>query len=244
MADGLMHEGVAATIYGIKGIPAVAEEVAVARDLLLAAETGCPLHLSRISTAKSLQLVTQAKAAGVRVTCDVGPHHLVLTDACLETYDPTCKLMPPLRPAADVRALVAGLASGAIDCVATDHTPFAAEEKDVEFALAPWGAVGLETTLPLLFTHLVVPGDISMSQLVRALSVQPACLLGLGDDAGTLAPGKPADFVLMDPALERLVEPKALASRGKNTPLAGRALRGWPVATFVGGHCVWRDGRW
>jgi len=243
VVDGLMHEGVASTLYGLRGIPTVAEETALVRDLLLAADTNCPVHFYRISTADSVRFVARAKAAGIPVSCDVSPYHLVLTDEALANFDTTCKLQPPLRSADHVDVLVSGLAEGIIDCVSTDHTPWTDEEKDVEFAQAPWGATALETTLPLLYTKLVSVGRLSLTRLVEALSTRPAELLGLRDGAGTLRLGSPADFTLVDPETERVVSASDLISKSKNTPLLGQRLHGWPVATFVGGRLVWEDVR-
>ncbi len=236
--EGLMHEGLDATVLGMRGIPALAEEVAVAAAIMIAQETGCPLHLSRISTAGAVRLVAAGKADGAPITCDVSPHHLTLTAAAFNTYDPACKLWPPLRPAADVDALVQGLADGVVDCIATDHTPLTAEEKDVELNQAPWGAIGLETAFAQLYTALVSNGRLSCGQLVAALTCRPAALLGL-PAAGALTPGYPADFTLVDPAAKLAVAVERLLSRSKNTPLLGRTLQGWPVATFVDGRRVW-----
>lgn len=241
LMDGLMHEGLASTCYGLKGIPAVAEETALARDLLLAHDTGCPVHFFRISTATSVRLIAQAKAAGVPVSCDVSPHHLVLTDEALESFNPACKLLPPLRSLNHVEALIDGLAEGVIDCISTDHTPWTAEEADVEITQAPWGAVALETTLALLYTRLVLTGCLGITRLVQALSTRPAELLGLGDGTGTLRPGTAADFTLVDPHKELVVSADHLISKSKHTPLLGHRLRGWPVATFVNGVLVWGD---
>lgn len=209
------------------------------RDLLLAEETRCPLHLSGISTARSVEMVAMAKARGVPVSCDVSPYHLVLTDEDMGTYDPARKLLPPLRPASDRQALIKGLASGVIDCVASNHTPWTAEEHDVEFAQAPWGAIALETTLPLLYTHLVLPGHLSLLQLVRCLSTRSAELLHLLAGEGTLRPGAVADLTLIDPQQERSVVLREQLSRGRNVPIEGVRLQGWPVATYVGGSQVW-----
>lgn len=241
VADGLMHEGLMSTIYGMKGIPASAEETIVARDILLAAETGCPLHLSRISTAGAVRQIAAAKAQGVPITCDVSPYHLVLSDEAVADYDPNCKLMPPLRSRADVAALQAAVADGTIDCVATDHTPLTPEEKDVEFAYAPYGAIALDMAFPLLYTELVHPGRLTLDQLLRAMSCRPAQLLHIADQAGTLQPGAPADFVLVDPRQPRQVDRSTIRSHSKNTPVLGRKLQGWPVATYVDGRLTWRN---
>ena len=221
----------------------MAEEAALARDLLLAADTDCPVHFFCISTANSVRFVAQAKAAGAQVSCDVSPYHLVLSDEALADFNTACKLQPPLRSADHVDALVDGLAQGTIDCVSTDHTPWTAEESDVEFTQAPWGATALEITLPLLYTRLVSTGRLSLTRLVEVLSTRPAELLGLTDGAGTLRLGSPADFTLIDPEKERMVSKMDLISKGKNTPLLGQCLRGWPVATFVNSKSVWEDVR-
>jgi dihydroorotase len=163
----------------------------------------------------------------------------VFTDEALESYNTNYKLMPPLRSAADVEALCSALADGVIDCVATNHTPLTQEEKDVEFSLAPWGATALETTLALLYTELVQQGKMNLSRLVQVLSEKPAQLLGIGSGAGTLQPGSPADFTLVNLEQARPVVPAQMLSRSRNTPLNGRELRGWPQMTYVDGIPVW-----
>lgn len=238
LTNGIMHEGVDSTTLGMPGIPASAEELAVAAAIILARETNCRLHLSRLSTAQSIALVAAAKNEGVPISCDVSAHHLTLTAKAFATYDPSCKLLPPLRTADDVAALIQAVASGVVDCIATDHTPLTQEENDVELSQAPYGASGIETAFAQLYTGLVLTGKLSISQLVAALTIRPAQLLGLMQ-TGALTCGLPADFTLVDPQAQITVDPANLISLGKNTPLTGRKLTGWPVATFVGGELAW-----
>jgi dihydroorotase len=240
--DGMMHEGANATYFGIKGMPALAEEVIVARDLLLAAETCSPIHLSLISSAASVQMIAEAKARGVPVTCDVSAQHLVYTDAALESYDPNYKLLPPLRTEEDRQALRLGVLNGTIDCIVTNHTPLTPEEKDVEFTLAPYGALGLETAFALLFTHWVQNESKYLAQVIAALSAHPARLLRQPAVTGHLVPGSPADFVLIDEKLSRTVRSADLASVSKNCSELNATLHGWPVATFVAGKPVYAVG--
>ncbi|HEY8416646.1 MAG TPA: dihydroorotase [Limnochordales bacterium] len=238
---GVVHEGVHATLHGLPGIPASAEEIVVARDLILAEFTGARLHIAHVSTAGSVALLRAAKARGVRVTADVTPHHLVLTDAEVQADDANWKVRPPLRTAADAAALAEGLRDGTIDCIATDHAPHPLEEKQVEFDRAPFGIIGLETALPVVVTHLVATGRLALADVIAALSWRPAQVLGVA--GGTLAPGAPADVTVIDLDAERVYDPRQGYSRSRNTPLAGRRLRGWPVATMVDGRWVMREGR-
>jgi len=238
---GVMHEGFHSTVHGLPGIPAAAEEIVVARDLALAELTGARLHIAHVTTAKSVALIRAAKTRAVAVTCDVTPHHLVFTDADVDPADANWKVRPPLRPRADAEALVEGLRDGTIDAVATDHGPHLREDKQVEFDRAPAGMIGLETAVPLLLTRLVAAGRLSLPQVIAAMSWHPARILGL--PGGTLAPGAPADIVVIDPDVERVYDPIRGYSHSRNTPLAGQRLAGWPVATMVNGRWVFRDGR-
>ncbi|HLT58826.1 MAG TPA: dihydroorotase [Limnochordales bacterium] len=238
---GVMHEGFHATVHGLPGVPAAAEEIVVARDLLLAELTGARLHIAHVSTAGSVALIRAAKARGVAVTTDVTPHHLVWTDADVEPDDAHWRLRPPLRTAADAAALIEGLRDGTIDCIATDHSPCTLEEKQVEFDRARPGIIGLETALPLLVTRVVAAGQLSLGEVIARLSHHPARALGL--PGGTLAPGSPADLTVIDLNTERVYDPAQGWSRSRNTPLAGWRLQGWPVATMVGGRWVVREGR-
>lgn len=239
---GSMHRGRVSTLLGLRGMPGAGEDVAVARNLLLAEETGGRLHIAHLSTACSLDLVRQAKARGVQVTCEVTPHHLVLTDEALEQrrYDTNCKMSPPLRPAADVEALRQGLADGTIDCIATDHAPHHADDKEVPFPEAAFGIVGLETALGLVLTHLVQPGLLTLSRAIAALSLAPARILGV--PGGTLAEGASGDITVIDPAAVWTVDPAQFASRGRNTPFGGLQLIGRAVHTVVGGRLVMENG--
>ena len=237
-AKGVMHEGDWSTRLGLAGIPGSAEDVMVARDLLLLEDTGGRYHVAHLSTARSLEMVRQAKARGLGVTCEVTPHHLLLTDeeVARTVFSTQCKMKPPLRSERDRRALLAGLADGTIDAIASDHAPHHADEKDVEFDLAPFGILGLETTLALCLDRLVRRQVIGLPRLVELLSSGPARVLGL--PGGTLRPGSPADVTLFDPEGDVTVQAAKFLSRSRNTPFEGWQLRGRPVATVVGGRRV------
>lgn len=241
VADGVMHEGYCSTVYGLRGITRLAEEVMVARDIQLAELTGARLHLCHISTRGSVELVRMAKKRGVKVTAEVTPHHFTLTDEAVGTYDTSTKVNPPLRTADDVAAVKAGLKDGTIDVIATDHAPHTIEEKDVEYNYAPFGMVGLETAVGLAMSELVETGILTVPQLIEKMSVNPARILKL--DRGTLSIGALADVTVIDPEMSEVVKKEELASKGKNTPFAGRELKGIPVATVVGGQIVMRDRR-
>ncbi|MQL52954.1 amidohydrolase family protein [Desulfofundulus thermobenzoicus] len=234
---GAVHEGYMSTLLGLPGIPAAAEEIMVARDIILAEDTGCPLHIAHVSTAGSVRLIREAKARGVPVTAEVTPHHFTLTDRAVAGYDTGTKVNPPLRTEEDVAALKEALADGTIDVIATDHAPHTVEEKDVEYQLAPFGLVGLETALGLVWTELVEPSILSPVEAIRKLTVNPARILGL--PAGTFQVGADADITVIDPELEEVVDPAAFASKGRNTPFAGRRLKGLPAATIVRGKVVY-----
>jgi dihydroorotase len=231
-----MNEGVVSTEIGLPGAPAAAEDVMVARDILLAELTGAHVHIAHVSTAGAVRLVRDGKARGVRVTAEVTPHHLVLTEEAVRTYDPNTKMAPPLRSKRDVEALIEGLADGTIDCVATDHAPHALSEKEGEFDLAAFGIVGLETAVALLLDRLVRPGLLPLPTLVSRLSRDPARLLNL--PGGSLAPGAPADVTILDPERELTVDPARFRSKSRNTPFGGFALTGGPWMTIVGGKIV------
>ena len=238
--EGLMNEGITATTLGLKGIPRESEEISVARNLMLARLTGCPVHIAHVSTRGSVDLIRQAKEAGVNVTCETCPQYFSLTDEAVKGYDTNAKVNPPLRTADDVAAIKEGLADGTIDVIATDHAPHAIEEKDCEFAVALSGMVGLETALGLVMTELVKPGVLSMVEAVKKMTAAPAKVLGL--DSGTLQAGKAADVTVIDPVAAWTVDPSKLHSRSKNTPLGGRKLVGKAVLTIVDGRVVARDG--
>jgi dihydroorotase len=237
LADrGTMHEGLVSTELGLTGQPAAAEDVMVARDIILAELTGAHLHIAHISTAGAVRLVRDARARGVRVTAEVTPHHLLLTDEAARSYDSNYKMAPPLRTKRDVEACREALLDGTIDCVATDHAPHALSDKEGEFAEAANGVVGLETAVPLLLDRLVRPGIVDLPTLVTRLSAGPARLLNL--PGGSLAPGAAADITILDLERAWTVDPAAFRSRGRNTPFAGLTGVGAPWLTLVGGQKV------
>jgi len=237
-AAGVMHEGEWSTRLGLPGIPGAAEDVMVARDLLLLEDTGGRYHVAHLSTARSLEMVRRAKARGLGVTCEAAPHHLLLTDEEVSTseFSTQTKMKPPLRSAADREALLNGLADGTVDAIASDHAPHHADEKDVEFSLAPFGILGLETTLSLCLDRLVRPGVIGLPRLVELLSSGPARVFGL--PGGTLVPGSPGDVTIFDPERKVTVSAARFRSRARNTPFDGWKLRGAPVLTIVGGRRI------
>jgi len=235
-AGGAMNEGAVSTRAGIRAQPSSAESTMVARDLELCALTGARYHVAHISSADSVRLVRAAKQRGLPVTCEVTPHHLTLTDEACAHYDTSAKCNPPLRTLADVTALREALADGTIDAVATDHAPHSAVEKDVEFEQAAFGMIGLETAVPLLL-ELVRAGMLTPAGLVTRMSTTPAGIFGL--PGGKLADGGPADIAVIDPELGWTCAPDGLRSRSRNTPFAGRALRGRAVLTVVGGTIVY-----
>jgi dihydroorotase len=238
---GSVHDGVFAKKYEINGIPSVCESVHIARDVLLAEATGCHYHVCHISTKESVRVVRDAKRAGIRVTAEVTPHHLLLCDEDIPGLDPNYKMNPPLRGREDREALIEGLLDGTIDFIATDHAPHTAEEKGEGMQLAPFGIVGLETAFPLLYTHFVETKKLSLKQLINFLTVKPAETFSL--QAGKLAAGEKADITVIDLQQEQVIDPNTFVSKGKNTPFAGWACKGWPVMTFVGGKLVWQKGR-
>jgi dihydroorotase len=233
-----MNEGAVSTRLGLKGIPAEAEEVMVARDIALAKLTGGRLHIAHVSTAGSVELVRRAKEHGISLTAETCPHYFTLTERELVGYNTNFKVNPPLRSERDVAAVIAGLADGTLDVIATDHAPHAASEKDVEFDLAPFGISGLETALALSM-RLVGSGRLSLMELVARLTVNPARALGL--ECRGITVGASADMTVIDPSLERVVEPGLLMSKGKNTAYAGMKLKGWAVATMCAGRFTYRE---
>jgi dihydroorotase len=235
-AGGVAHEGVVATRLGLAGWPGVAEDVMVQRDILLAEYTGGAVHIAHMSTGRAADLVRRAKAAGIRVTCEVTPHHIALTDEAVASYDTHAKMNPPLRAEEDRLALLAAIADGTVDAIATDHAPHNADEKCVEFSRAPFGVVGLETAVSICLDRLVHGGVIGLPRLVELLSCGPASVLRL--DKGSLKEGADADITVIDLEREFVVAPRAFVSKSVNTPFAGWTLRGGPVMTIVGGRIV------
>lgn len=235
---GLMHEGYYSYIFGLKGIPAAAEEVMVARNVILAKGTRARVHIAHLSTRGSLRIIEEAKKHNLPVTAEVTPHHLTLTDAALADYDTRLKVNPPLRSKEDVQALLEGLQAGAIDALATDHAPHTIEEKEVEFDQALFGINGLETAVSLLLDRLVNKNIIPLSRFVELFSTNPARLLGL-KNKGQLAIGKDADLTLLNLHKETVVDVAQFASKGRNNPYHGWKLRGIPVMTIVAGKVVY-----
>jgi dihydroorotase len=232
---GVMHEGEWSTRLGLPGMPGRGEDVMVARDLLLVEETGGRYHLQHLSTARSLDLIREAKGRGLPVTCEVTPHHLLLTDEEVwrSGFSTHTKMNPPLRSERDRQAMIEGLADGSIDAVASDHAPHHRDEKDVEFSMAPFGIVGLETTLSLCLDRLVHAGILPLGRLVSLLTHQLARIMGL--PGGTLAPGSPADVTLIDLEREVTVDSGTFRSKSVNTHFEGWTLRGGPLLTICGG---------
>lgn len=237
---GNMHEGVVSNELGIKGRPAVAEDIAVARDVLLAEATHTPIHIAHISTKNAVDIVRQAKKRGVQVTAEVTPQHLIFTDEALRTYDTRYKVNPPLRSEDHRKACVEGLKDGTIDAIVTDHAPHEWEEKDQEFNLAPSGFVGLETSIGAILTYMYHTGIIDLNTIVRDMSVVQAKILGV--DAGVIAPGKAADLTIIDLDKEWTVDASQFYSKGKASPFDEMIFKGKAAATIVDGEIVMKDG--
>lgn len=234
---GSMNEGIVSTRLGLTGIPNAAEDVMIARDLILAELTGGRLHVQHVSTARGVAMIREARARGVAVTAEATPHHLTLTDEAVDGYDTNAKMNPPLRTAADVEAVRAGFADGTLDVLATDHAPHHYDEKEQAFDDAPFGIVGLETAFGLCMTELVEKGVLTLPELIRRMSTNPARAFGL--PGGTLAEGTIADVSVLDPSAAWTVDPARFYSKSRNTPFAGRKLRGRAALTIVGGVVVY-----
>lgn len=235
-----LHDGVKAARHGLPGIPSVSESIHVGRDILLAEETGVHYHVCHISAKESVRLVRDGKRAGVRVTTEVTPHHLLLCDEDIpDILDANWKMNPPLRSREDREALIQGLKDGTIDIIATDHAPHTEEEKAKGLERAPFGIVGLETAFPLLYTHLVQKGVLTLAQLIDKMTRKPAEIFGL--PYGRLEAGAVADITVIDLETERTIQPEAFASKGRNTPFAGWVCKGWPTLTIVNGKIVYQQ---
>jgi dihydroorotase len=234
-----MHEGYYSTLLGLRGIPAAAEEIMVGRDIALVELTHGRMHLMCVSTKNAVERIRRAKLQALGVTADVAVHHLLLTDELLQDYDANYKVDPPLRTADHVAALIAGLQDGTIDAISSDHQPVAAEKKDRELDLVPFGIVGLETLIPLCIRALIEPGHLTWPQLIAALTTGPARVLGLGD-RGALTPGADADVTVIDPEARWTIDPKQFRSRGRNTPFAGSDDRGRGRMVLNGGDVRYR----
>lgn len=230
---GVVNDGENATVSGLKGIPQAAESAAIARDVLLAEEADAPIHIAHVSTARSVDIIRQAKKRGVKVTCETCPHYFAATDDEILSYNTNAKINPPLRSRADVDAIIAGIVDGTIDVIATDHAPHSTDEKNVEFDLAPFGTVGLETAFSVAYTVLVQNDVISLTDLCALMSYRPACILGL--DGGKIISGGTADVAIIDPDVSYTVDASNFASKGKNSLFDGWKLKGRVVTTIVGG---------
>ena len=234
--DGVMNDGAVSSVLGLKGIPREAENIGTARNIQIAMATGCHLHILHVSTRESVELVRFFKSQGAPITAETCPQYFSLTDEACQNYDTNAKMSPPLRTAADQQAIIEGLMDGTLDTIGTDHAPHAAYEKEREFAIAPFGMNGLETALGLCITHLVKPGHLSLSQLINKLSCAPAKVIGA--DAGSIAPGSPADVTIFDPELEWKVDTDLFKSKSRNTVLQGVSLTGKPEMTIMSGRIV------
>ncbi|MFC0271220.1 dihydroorotase [Metabacillus herbersteinensis] len=237
---GSVHEGYFSKKHELNGIPSVCEAVHIARDVLLAEAAGCHYHVCHISTKESVRVVRDAKRAGINVTAEVTPHHLLLCEDDIPGLDPNYKMNPPLRSKSDQAALLEGLRDGTIDFIATDHAPHTATEKDEGMQLAPFGIVGLETAFPLLYTHLVLTNKFTLKEIVDFLTVKPAKAFGL--QQGKLQIGEKADLTIIDLQTETKIDPSTFVSKGKNTPFTNWDCQGWPTLTIVNGNIVWEKG--
>ncbi|MFZ4712255.1 MAG: dihydroorotase [Bacteriovoracaceae bacterium] len=238
-AKGALHAGEFAQRNNIRGISSASEFVQVRRDIALAEQTGGHYHVCHISAKESIQAVREAKAKGLKVSCEVTPHHILLSDSDIPEVDCNFKMNPPLRAESDRKAIIDGLLDGTIDIIATDHAPHTEEEKAREIHCAPFGVVGLETAFPLLYTHLVLTGTLSLKKLVELMTIKPAQLFSL--PYGKLEVGSIADLVIIDLENERVVDPNKFLSKGKNTPFKNWKLKGWPTMTIVDGQIAWRE---
>ena len=238
--EGVMNEGHRSAMLGLKGRPTVAEDIAVARDIMLAEYAGSRVHVAHISSARAVDIVRQAKKRGVRVTCEVTPQHMTMTDECVNLFDSSTKINPPLRSQADCEAMIEGIKDGTIDAIVTDHSPHAQEEKDREYIYAPSGFPGLETSLGVMLTDLYHTDKLDLPMIVSKMTWEPAKVFGM--DLGTLTVGKSADITVIDPELDWTVDEKKFYTKGSHSPFVGRKLKGKAVLTVVDGEIVMQDG--
>jgi len=234
--EGVMNEGYVSTVLGLKGIPRSAENAGTSRNIMIAQAAGCRLHILHVSTKESVEIIRQAKRLGAQITSETCPQYVALTDEACYGYNTNAKMSPPLRTMADQEAIKEGLKDGTIDAIATDHAPHAPHEKEQEFDRAPFGMLGLETSLGLVVTYLVNPGVLTLSQMVEKMSLAPAKILGL--PGGTLSVGQPADITVFDPDAEWTVDVRKFKSKSRNSVLDGITLTGRAVMTFVGGRQI------
>ena len=239
-AGGVMNEGKWSVLLGMNGIPGASEELIIARNIIFAREIGWKIHMQHVSTRESVDMIRRARAKGIPVTGEATPHHLSLNDECIKKFDTNYKMNPPLRSEDDRLALIEGIADGTITVIATDHAPHTQTAKLVEFDHAPFGIIGLETALPVCFTQLVVPGIITIPQLISKLTTGPADVLGIKDYS--LAAGKAADITVFDPEAEYVVDKNSFRSKSRNTPFDGMTVRGKINLTIVDGKIVFREG--
>jgi dihydroorotase len=237
LSGGAMHAGLMSTALGLPGIPSEAEQLMISRDLLLNRTIGCRYHVQHVSTAGSVELIRRAKRDGLNVTAEVTPHHLLLTDESCRGYDTNFKMNPPLRTATDVQACIQGIKDGTIDCLATDHAPHLAEEKELEFVDAPFGIIGLECALPLYVRARVEPGHVSWLKLIELMTAKPAAIVK--SDKGTLREGADADVTIVDPNRTWTIDVGRFAGKSQNCPFDGWGARGRAVATIVAGEVKW-----
>jgi len=237
--SGVMNEGALSTMLGLPGIPSAAEDIMIARDIELSRYTGVPVHITHVSTRGGIELIRQAKAGGVGITCDVTPHHLLLTEDAVKGYDTNTKMYPPLRMESDRFALIQGLRDAVIDCIATDHAPHARDEKDLDYDLAPFGIIGLQTLLPAMM-EIHYRYGIDFLKLLRCVSIHPARILGI--DGGTLTPGSRADITVVDPDKVFTLTKDMIVSKSKNTPFIGHEFKGGVMQTIFGGKTVFDQG--
>ena len=238
-AGGFMNESFVSTELGLRGINSAAEELQVARDAILSRLTGSRVHICHISAAESLEHVKRAKGEGIRITCEAAPHHFILTEENVRTFDPNFKMNPPLRSRKDVDAILEGLVDGTVDCIATDHAPHLKMDKQETFDVSANGIIGLETSIPLVCDRLLHKGLITPLRMAELMSSNPAGILGL--ERGSLAAGSVADITVIDPEMVATVDPEKFASKARNCPFAGWELKGWPVMTIVGGSVAWQS---
>ncbi|HPW69218.1 MAG: dihydroorotase [Deltaproteobacteria bacterium] len=236
-ASGVMNEGDLSSRLGLAGIPSLAEDIVISRDTLLARYAGLPIHITHVSTSSGLEIIRQAKDSGVRVSCDVTPHHLLLTEERVRGYDTNAKMYPPLRREVDRLALIEGIRSGTVDCIATDHAPHARDEKDLDFDLAPFGVIGLQTLLPSIY-RLHREYDIGFSRLLSCVTINPARILGI--EGGSLSPGARADVTLFDPAALWVFTRESVLSKSVNSPFIGSEMYGRVIRTIVEGRSIHR----
>ena len=237
-AGGVMHEGYYSTLFGLPGIPAASEEVIVARDIILAEMTGARLHIMHITSAGSVALVKAAKQRGAKVTAEVTPHHFTLSDESLKSYNPDFKMNPPLRTKRDIAALRKGLAEGVIDAIASDHAPHSPEEKALELDFAPFGAIGMESMLPIVITELIEKKELPWKAAIEKLTINPARILNI--PKGTLGPGADADVTIIDPHLKWTIDVNEFKSKSRNCPFHGWKVTGRAVCTIVSGQIKYR----